>query len=284
MSAVKRITSRESLDWNELPFGKARGNSTPTRNTSGPSTDFPFDDTSLPLFLSDLHDRGDGREFELLATNRRTSVLKRLMVGALVVSAVSILLVVFDSNVARVLISKARASLVAATKYQSETRAGSNQPLPRPLPVKDDPAHASDPATQEGLDTNAPRLIIANNGNHGHSATPRSSLAPATPTENGNAAPSRTLAPEMVAALVSRAKSLLTLRDISAARLLLERAASTRDAEAALLLAQTYDPAVFGVRDRRSITPDPVLARDWYSKAASFGSTEAQERLAQIHK
>ena len=65
---------------------------------------------------------------------------------------------------------------------------------------------------------------------------------------------------------------MLTLGDIAAARLLLERAANAQDATAAFLLAQTYDPAVLGVRDTRSITPDPVMARDWYRKAASFGS------------
>jgi TPR repeat protein len=63
--------------------------------------------------------------------------------------------------------------------------------------------------------------------------------------------------------------------------LLLERAANAPDATAAFLLAQTYDPAVLKVRDMRSITPDPVIARDWYRKAASFGSAEAQQRLTQ---
>jgi hypothetical protein len=37
------------------------------------------------------------------------------------------------------------------------------------------------------------------------------------------------------------------------------------------------------VRDTRSITPDPVMARDWYRKAASFGSAEAQQRLTSLH-
>jgi TPR repeat protein len=75
---------------------------------------------------------------------------------------------------------------------------------------------------------------------------------------------------------------MLTRGDIAAARLLLERAASAQDATAAFLLAQTYDPAVLGVRDTRSITPDPVMARDWYRKAASFGSADAQQRLTQL--
>ena len=81
---------------------------------------------------------------------------------------------------------------------------------------------------------------------------------------------------------MTRAKSVLALVDIAAARLLLERAANAQDASAAFLLAQTYDPAVLGVRDTRSITANPVMARDWYRKAASFGSADAQQRLTQL--
>ena len=105
------------------------------------------------------------------------------------------------------------------------------------------------------------------------------SQVPAVRAGNEAAAPPKTLDAET--ALMTRAKSLLTLGDIAAARLLLERAANARDATAAFLLAQTYDPAVLGVRDTRSITPDPVMARDWYRKAASFGSAAAQQRLTQ---
>jgi hypothetical protein len=108
------------------------------------------------------------------------------------------------------------------------------------------------------------------------------SQVPAARTGNEAAAPSKTLDAETLAALMTRAKSLLALGDIAAARLLLERAASAQDAIAAFLLARTYDPAVLGVRDTRTIIPDPVMARDWYRKAASFGSTDAQQRLTQF--
>ena len=108
------------------------------------------------------------------------------------------------------------------------------------------------------------------------------SQVPAARAGNEAAAPPKTLDAETLAALMTRARSLLALGDIAAARLLLERAANARDATAAFLLAQTYDPAVLGVRDTRSITPDPVMARDWYRKAASFGSADAQQRLTQL--
>ena len=96
------------------------------------------------------------------------------------------------------------------------------------------------------------------------------------------APPARRLDADEVAALLKRAKSLIEIGDIASARLLLERAADAQEASAALLLAQTYDPAVLGTPDLRSITPDPAMARGWYQKAARFGSRDAQQRLSQL--
>jgi TPR repeat protein len=94
--------------------------------------------------------------------------------------------------------------------------------------------------------------------------------------------PARKIDADELATLLKRAKSFIAIGDIAAARLLLERAADAQDASAALLLAQTYDPAVLGTPDARSITPDPAAARSWYQKAARFGSLDAQQRLAQM--
>jgi hypothetical protein len=96
------------------------------------------------------------------------------------------------------------------------------------------------------------------------------------------AAPARRMDADQLAALLKRARSLIEIGDIAPARLLLERAADAQEARAALLLAQTYDPAVLGAQDMRSITPDPAMARDWYQKAARFGSLDAKQRLAQM--
>ena len=81
---------------------------------------------------------------------------------------------------------------------------------------------------------------------------------------------------------MSRAKALLATGDISPARLLLERAAEAQEASAALMLAQTYDPAVLGTSDVRNITPEPDKAKSWYQRAAQLGSADAQRRLAQM--
>jgi hypothetical protein len=92
----------------------------------------------------------------------------------------------------------------------------------------------------------------------------------------------RKISPDELATLMSRAKVLLASGDIPPARLLLERAAETNDASAALMLAQTYDPLVVGRQDTRNINTDPELARTWYQRAAQLGSADAQRRLSQL--
>jgi hypothetical protein len=239
MSVTERTKYRRSLD--ALAFDEPRWDPQHAPYTSRPSTDFSVDD-STPLFLSDLQDRADPREFAPLLSSQRTNILTRVVAGGLVVSAVAILVAIFNSDVTRVLIDK------LASVNASAPRLGT--------PSREDIVSAYHTALQ--------------------------SQAPAARTGNEAAAPAKTLDAETLAALMTRAKSLLALGDIAAARLLLERAANAQDASAAFLLAQTYDPAVLGVRDTRSITPDPVMARDWYRKAASFGSADAQQRLTQL--
>jgi hypothetical protein len=96
------------------------------------------------------------------------------------------------------------------------------------------------------------------------------------------AVPARRIDPDELAALLKRAKSLLSIGDITSARLLLERAADAQEVEAALMLAGTYDPQVLGSLDLRSVTPDPAAARVWYQKAAELGSADAKRRLGQL--
>jgi hypothetical protein len=218
------------------------------------SADFSSDDS-----ISDLQDQPDPREFAPFAASQRTSILARVVAGGLVVLAFAILVAVFNSGVTGVLIDKVRVSIDGATRDQSAT--------------KDDPARGSDPVTRTSVNTSVPRLGTASR---------EDIVSDDRAAQHEGAAPSKTLDAETLAALMTRAKSLLALGDIAAARLLLERAANAQDATAAFLLARTYDPAVLGVRDTRSITPDPVMARDWYRKAASFGSAEAQQRLTQL--
>ena len=258
MSAMERTKYRQSLRSNTFPFDEPGRDPRHVPYTSGSSmADFSLDD-SIPLFMPDLHGQSDPR----MAASQRTRVLPRIPAGGLAIAAFVILIAVFNSDATRVLIDTARAS------DQSAAQAASNQPAVRQIPLKD-PARESDPMTLAGADASNPRSALQ-------------SQASAERTGNEAAAPSNTLDAETLAALMTRAKRLLGLGDIAAARLLLERAANAQDATAAFLLALTYDPAVLGARDTRSITPDPVMARDWYCKAANFGSTDAQQRLTQL--
>jgi TPR repeat protein len=90
------------------------------------------------------------------------------------------------------------------------------------------------------------------------------------------------LAPDEIAMLVRRARQLLTIGDISAARLVLRRAANAGNAQAALLLGSTYDPSVLKEMGAIGVAFDAAQARQWYRRAAELGSTEAPQRIERL--
>ena len=114
-------------------------------------------------------------------------------------------------------------------------------------------------------------------------ASPVAAPPPAVAAPPVVAAPAaRKISPDELATLMSRARTLLAAGDLPSARLLLERAAEGQDANAALLLARTYDPLIMGTQDTRNTLTDPELARTWYQRAAQLGSADAQRRLSQL--
>jgi hypothetical protein len=82
-----------------------------------------------------------------------------------------------------------------------------------------------------------------------------------------------------ISVLVTRGKSLMVDGDLSAARLVLQRAAEANDVEAALALAGTYDPFVLQKLRVYGVSADAAMARAWYEKAKELGSAEARQRL-----
>jgi hypothetical protein len=88
-----------------------------------------------------------------------------------------------------------------------------------------------------------------------------------------------TLDREEIATLVKRGEDFIANGDLASARLVLRRAAEGGDAQAALLLGSTYDPATFKRLKVLGSAPDPVQARAWYQRAADLGSAEAVRRL-----
>jgi Caspase domain len=87
------------------------------------------------------------------------------------------------------------------------------------------------------------------------------------------------LDPEEVAMLLDRGEHFIANGDLAAARLVLERAAKSGQAQAAFMLATTYDPAILRERKVYGFADDVVIARSWYEKAQEFGSAEASRRL-----
>ena len=143
MSAMERTTYRRSLGSNAWAFDEPRRDPQHAPYTSGPSTDFSSDD-SIPL--SDLQGQPDPREFAPLAASQRTGILTRVVAGGLVVSAFAILVAVFSSDVTRVVIDKARATMGGATWDQSATQAALNPPAVRQI-LLEVLARVSDPVT-----------------------------------------------------------------------------------------------------------------------------------------
>ena len=179
----------------------------------------------------------------------------------------------------------------AAPEIQPNLGARAVSPTAKSGPTRDEIASAFRTARQDQPEVRLPPVAVAPPAAPPPAAAPAAvaALPPATafPPPSADlpaaAAPTaRRLAPDELATLLKRAKSLIAIGDFAPARLLLKRAADAQEASAALLLAQTYDPAVLGKQDMRSITPDPAKAREWYEKAAQYGSLDAQQRLSQM--
>jgi hypothetical protein len=253
-------------------------------------------DEPVPLFLSTLADQarqraleeaweGDRRE-EYWETDGREAkkivspgIVSRRIVktGILAAAGVAAAFAFLSLDDRSGLVDKASASLAAILPTFSS--AFGRPSTPTVQTVATDRAPAATPASATAV---APtREAISNAFQTALQSQPQPDIqqpqvvAPAPPLP-------RRIDPDELAALMKRAKGLMDVGDIASARLLLERAAGAHEAKAALLLAQTYDPAVLGTPDMRSITPDPAMARRWYQKAAELGSAEAQQRLAQM--
>ena len=237
-------------------------------------------DDPIPLFLSDPLGAPDPSEYT--PVELRSRIVPRVLAAVLAASTLAVLATLFQSDFRGFLTANAGSWVGVAPGL---AMASANAPAVPQAALKD-PTRVTDTklASADGQGLPAPstpsREAIATAYQTALQAqTPAPLPAPTPPAPPQ---PARTLDADTLAGLMARAKSLLTVGDIVAARLLLERAANAQDATAAFLLAQTYDPAVLGTSDARSIAGDATAARDWYQKAAALGSAEAGQRLAQL--
>jgi len=86
----------------------------------------------------------------------------------------------------------------------------------------------------------------------------------------------------MVDALLKQGKAMLSIGDISAARLLFTRAAQSGNGEAALALGDTYNSVFLAEHGVAGPQADLELAKRWYRQAFAFGEPRARERLATL--
>ena len=239
-------------------------------------------DDPIPLFLSDPLGAPDPREYA--PVELRSRIVPRVLAAVLAASTLAVLATLFQSDFRGLLAANAGSWVGIAPE---QAMASASAPAVPQTPLKD-PARVTDkrPASADRQDLPAPstpsREAIATayqTALQAQAPAPAPVAAPVT-APPAPTPPAKTLDADTLAGLMTRAKSLLKVGDIAAARLLLERAANAQDATAALLLAQTYDPAVLGTRDTRSVNADATAARDWYQRAAALGSSEAEQRLA----
>ena len=259
---------------------------------------------SVPLFLSD-EDEAEPQPHEFVRKRprrKKTFTVTRILVGSIAVIAAAGVAALFSSDATRAIVVNAKASLAAtlnqagATAPQAaalQTRLANSVQVAT-LGVQPSATLPSQPqATATGGQVPAAVAAVPSRAEISTAMkTARQFQADIRQPTPVAAAPAvappppaphiEKIDPDTLAGMMSRAKSLMAIGDITSARLLLQRAAEAHDADAAFMLGQTYDPAVLGSQDIRSITPDPAIARHWYQKAAQLGSADAQQRLAQM--
>lgn len=239
----------------------------------------------VPLFLAEQDPRYEPTP-EYSFGRKRKARGSRIVTGLLALSAAAAILALVSVDSTRAVIVNAKASLASAAPAPfGGAQQDATPPAPRVAAMQPANAEPAMPDTAPGriqpgaLASASPsRDEIA----AAYQTAVKSRVVAIEPATAEAAPPARRIDPDELAALLKRAKGLLAIGDITAARLLLERAADAQEADAALMLAGTYDPQILGARDMRSITPDPATARLWYQKAAQLGSSDARRRLSQI--
>jgi hypothetical protein len=91
--------------------------------------------------------------------------------------------------------------------------------------------------------------------------------------------PARTIDQDEIALLLKQGERFIAAGDLVTARLVLRRAAEAGNADGALALGMTYDPAMLEKIGVRGLVADIDQARAWYEKARELGSAEAAHRL-----
>lgn len=264
-----------------------------------------YDDDEQDLEPADYDYYSPPFRLERWPVRRKSSISLRILLGVLVAAGMAVMFALLTSDATQAVITSAREALSGAPPERSaRVDTASTRLTPSDLELKDparfstrsgrpdsalDAVSTAAAPSREDIEPAYPRAAAYQSVSPYRNA-PQSRALLAAPPFTGSppaaaraaAAPTRTLAPDELAKLMRRARSMLAVGDIPSARLLLERMADARDASAAFILAQTYDPQALATRDAREIRSDPAAARAWYERAAELGSIEARRHLSQL--
>jgi TPR repeat protein len=86
------------------------------------------------------------------------------------------------------------------------------------------------------------------------------------------------------AALLSRGDALFETRDIASARLFYEYAANSGDAQAAIRLGETFDPAFLSRLQVKGVRGEPAVALKWYKRAQELGARDAEVLIVGLQR
>ena len=149
-------------------------------------------------------------------------------------------------------------------------------PQPPVLPVT---APSTIPAPTPATQPDPVRIALALTGERAMAPSIPAPVPPAPPRPApAIVAPMAAVPPAIIALLLRRGDEQAALGDVSAARLLYQRAAEAGNGPAARLAAQTYDEALLPPAIASTLA-DRGAARTWYARAATLGDADAAKRL-----
>lgn len=248
-----------------------------------------FFENSLPMFLSEYGDQPSPNEFITpRRRRRRISISSLLLAGTCGAAALAVLYALVSSDGTRNRLAKIDASMAAVLPASVAA-----QPDPSPAAASKRRNDLVPPSVPESQTLAAPAVkMTASLPSRGEIRTAyqnalQGSVPPPPPVPPTVAEPDpapqveaiRRLDPNEVIASLARANALIASGDVAAARLVLRHPADSGEAQAAMLLAETYDPAFLEKLGVRGFVPNVAMARQWYEKARKFGAAEAARRL-----
>jgi hypothetical protein len=241
-----------------------------------------YSQSSVPLFLSDGEAEPYPDEYVAPLKKRKSSVSLKILAVVCAAAVAAVLVALFSSDATQSMVGNIKASMAAVFPAAS-------------VAAQADPSRLTAGPVRAVVAGQAPAAPNVTTGIAAAVPVPAreeiklayqnalQGMAPATApvvAEPATTEPAvHHLDPDAITALLKRADALIASGDVAASRLVLRRAADAGDARAAMMVAETYDPAILGKLGVHGVVPDIAMARSWYEKAKTLGSAEATQRL-----